>query len=553
MPEVTKNQQYPKTFKELLERSCALYPGRDAFRIRSGAGYQSITFTELREDVYNLAASLESRNLNGQFIAVMGENSYQWVVAYLATVVAAAVIVPIDKELSIQEISFILKRCDAMAVFCSDDYTELADELRQQFDIDFFTINGQNNTYTSCGQLMEEGRAIRENNPMAGQLEDDPEALSAIVFTSGTTGYGKGVMLSRRNFMSNLDSANKLIHLGERVLSVLPMHHTYEFTLDILYSIYQGLTICINNSIKYFAQNLKLFAPTDMLLVPLVAENLYSMVWQNIRKSGKGKLLRVMIQVSNVLMKLGIDLRRQFFKPVHDAFGGSLQSLFVGGAYFNPAVARGYHELGIKINIGYGITECSPLVTGNITDTLRYMGSCGVAIPDVQVRIKTPNSAGEGEIEVKGDNVTSGYFKNPIATAEAFDGEWFRTGDIGRFDRNNMLFITGRIKNLIVLKNGKNIYPEELESLVGRLPYVKEVLVSAQENRAGEEFAITAEIFPDRELAVEDKIEDVVIEIQTEIEGLNARLPYYKRIVSVRFRDKEFPKTTSKKIKRYIQ
>lgn len=529
-----------------------MYADRDAFRIREGKGYRSISYTSFVGDVMSLAAALEARGLARKHLALLGENSYQWVVSYFATVVSGGVIIPIDKELSIPEVEVVISQSNAQALFCSDTYSEVSDSISKTINIEHFAIHcDESDNYTTLNTLLYEGATIREANSTAGELETPENPLAAIVFTSGTTGFSKGVMLSKANFIANLESAYKLIHLGDCVLSVLPMHHTYEFTLDILYSIYQGLTIAINNSIKYFSQNLKIFAPTDILIVPLVAESLYANIWQNVRNSGKEKLFRKMITMSNAMLSVGIDLRRTLFKAVHEAFGGRLNSLFIGGAYLDPEIACGFHALGFKIHIGYGITECSPLVAGNILDKPKYMRSCGPAIPDVSIRIDSPNENGEGEIEVQGESVMMGYYNDSKATDAVMHDEWFRTGDIGRIDKKGMLYITGRVKNLIVLKNGKNIYPEELENLIARNPLIKEVVVSSCQNSAGEELAIAAEIFIDQDLVVEKSIIEPKVEIQTFIESINKQLPYYKRITKVNFRDEEFPKTTTKKIKRY--
>lgn len=542
------------TFRELLLRSNELYGARDAFRVRTKTHYRSITYSSMMSDVLNLSAALDSQGLSRANLAVMGENSYQWVVAYFATVISGGVIVPLDKELTEQQIAGLIVESDSQAFFCTEDYIEYADLVAQQHpQVKCFALNVERSqSYTTVSELIEQGAALRSSTPGMGQLESaDQNDTAAIVYTSGTTGLSKGVMLSRANLLGNIESADSFITLGSCTLSVLPMHHTYEFTLDILFGIYQGRIIAINNGIKHFAQNMKMFAPTDMLVVPLVAESLYNTVWQNVRNSGKEKALRTLIKVSNGLRAVGIDLRHSFFKPIHSAFGGKLNSMFIGGAYLEPEIARGFMDLGINVNIGYGITECSPLVSGNITHKNRYNKSCGVAIPDVEVRIVEPNENGEGEIQVKGPSVMKGYYKNEAETAKVMDGQWFRTGDIGRLDSDSMLFITGRLKNMIVLKNGKNVYPEELESIISKIDLVKEVVVSATENQAGEELAIVAEIFVDTDLATERGVADPMVEIQTAIQGLNHSLPYYKRVVNVKFRSTEFPKTTTKKIKRY--
>lgn len=576
-----------KTFLELLDHAKSLYGERDAFRIRTKSAYRSVSYKRFYDDVMNLAAALVERGLGGVHLAVVGENSYQWVVSYLATVVTGGVIVPIDKELTGAQMGDLVRQSGSRALFCSDDYIEVADELRSQIDIPYFAINcaGQSSQgeggylYVTLDALIAQGEAAGSavTNASAGDncsgawcaeaaLSD--QAIASIVYTSGTTGASKGVMLSRGNLFANVLSADIFIKLGDTTLSVLPMHHTYEFTLDILFGIYQGRTIAINNGIKHFAQNLKMFAPTDMLVVPLVAESLYNTVWQNVRNSGKESALRMLIKVSGVLRKVGIDLRPQFFRPIHAAFGGRLKALFVGGAYLDPAIAQGFDDLGIEINIGYGITECSPLVTGNITHRSCYTASCGVAIPGVEVKVEAgaANSGasidstgkssagvdytGEGEILVRGASVMMGYYNDPQSTMAVLNDGWFRTGDIGRIDKQGMLFITGRVKNMIVLKNGKNVYPEELEGVIGKLELVKEVVVSATENSAGEELAIVAQVYLDPE-KTEVFAGDPQVEVQTQIQGINHSLPYYKRVVSVVFRDTEFPKTTTKKIKRY--
>lgn len=542
------------TFRELLLRGDQLYGAREAFQVRTKTHYNSISYAQLLNDSLNLAAALDSNGLSRANLALMGENSYQWVVAYLATVIAGGVIVPLDKELTEPQIADLIAQSDSKAFFCTNEYIEYADLARELHpQIKCFALNiSKSKDYTTIDELIEQGATLRNSIPGMGQLEsENPTDTAAIVYTSGTTAMSKGVMLSRANLLCNVTSADRFITLGSCTLSVLPMHHTYEFTLDILFGIYQGRTIAINNGIKNFAQNMKMFAPTDMLVVPLVAESLYNTVWQNVRNSGKEKSLRMLIKVSNALRTVGIDLRRSFFKPIHSAFGGRLRGMFIGGAYLEPEIARGFMDLGIDVNIGYGITECSPLVSGNITHKNKYNKSCGLAIPDVEVRIVDPNENGEGEIQVKGPSVMKGYYNNPAETDKVMDGPWFKTGDIGRLDSDSMLFITGRMKNLIVLKNGKNVYPEELESIIGKIDLVKEVVVSALENQAGEELAIVAEIFVDAELAMSRQIANPTIEIQTAIEGVNHSLPYYKRVVNVKFRSTEFPKTTTKKIKRY--
>lgn len=536
-----------QTFVNLIHRSTKLYHERDAYRIRTKEGFRSVTFAQFDNDVCNLAATLESKNLHKTHIALIGENSYEWVVTYMAVVVGGGTVVPIDKELSMAEVQTIVKQSESRAMFCSDDYSDVADYLKNEIEIQCFAINtAKYNGYTTLSQLVDAGAKLRIVDANYGQNEVSEHDIASIVFTSGTTGFSKGVMLSRSNLLTNVESADEFIKLGDCTLSVLPMHHTYEFTLDILFSIYQGRAVAINNSIKYFAQNIKLFAPSDILIVPLVADNLLKTIRQNVASQGKETTLNKALKISNFLLKLGIDVRRRLFKDIHRAFGGRLNQFFIGGAPLDVEVEKGLRELGFKVYIGYGITECSPLVTGNITNCTDVTGSCGIPIPGVEVRIESPDTLGDGEIQVRAQSVMEGYYQNERDTVAAFDNGWFRTGDIGRFDKSGMLRITGRVKNLIVLKNGKNIYPEEMETLIDKIDQVKEVVVRAGQSTAGEELTIIAEIFPDFETfqAPQD-------EIRAAIGKINEILPYYKRIVDIVFRNEEFPKTTTKKIKRY--
>lgn len=297
---------------------------------------------------------------------------------------------------------------------------------------------------------------------------------------------------------------------------------------------------------------MKLFRPTELLVVPLIAESLYNNIWKAVRESGKEKAVKTMLSVSRFLLKMGIDLRRVFFKKILAAFGGRLDSMFCGGALLDKDVAVGLYEFGINVYIGYGITECSPLIGGNISLKPAKYGSCGQAFSCNEIKLVDLNENGEGEIYVKGTNVMLGYYKNPEATAEVMEDGWYKTGDIGRYDEDGFMYITGRKKNVIVLKNGKNIYPEELEGYIAKIKYVKECLVTAVSSGL-EQSAIQAEIFLNQDLIEEDKFEGAEKYVSDEIETLNDTLAYYKRITAVKFREVEFNKTTSRKIKRHNQ
>lgn len=537
--------------RELLLFALDNYKDNNAFNIRNKEGYYSITYQTYVTDALKLAQSLVNKGYCGKHIALIGENSYEWVVSYMAIVSAGCVVVPIDKELTVSEIVNIVKTSDSEALFYSSAYVDAALEVNAELKIEtYLTDKPQSKhahqTLSELISLVADSSYIEKIN----EVKLDSEAMCSIVYTSGTTGMSKGVMLSHTNLLSDAKACFKIAKFGGNRFSVLPMHHTYEFTLGMLFGMAQGCTTSINNSIKYVAQNLKIFAPTDLIIVPLIAETLYNAVWTTIRKSGKEKLVKRMIKISNCLLKVGIDLRKVFFKKVHESLGGRVHNIFCGGAHIDPAIAQGYLDFGFYFNIGYGITECSPLIAGNVFFKRDKMASCGKAIECNDIKIEDPNEDGEGHIIVKGVNVMLGYYKNQQTTDSVIVDGWFHTGDIGKYDKDGFLYITGRTKNLIVLKNGKNIYPEELEGYIYQSPYVKEVVVYALGGTVGDEVRMGAEIFPNAERLEEDKISDYKSVILNEIANVNNSLPYYKRISHTTFRDSEFDKTTTKKIKR---
>ncbi|MEG1634647.1 MAG: AMP-binding protein [Rikenellaceae bacterium] len=537
--------------KELLFHALENFKTKDAFYKRNKDGYDTISFDTFITDTLKLSATLLDKGYSGKHIALIGENSYEWVVSYMAIVSASAVVVPIDKELTVKEILNIIKTSDSKVFFYSSSYDDAALEAESELGVELVMTDKplSKHAHPSLRELID----IQTDNSYLEKIkavEIDNDAMCSIVYTSGTTGLSKGVMLSHTNMLTDVKACFSIAKFGGNRFSVLPMHHTYEFTLGVLFSIAQGCATSINNSIKYVAQNLKIFSPTDLIIVPLIAETLYNAVWGTIRKSGKEKLVKRMITISNLLLKVGIDMRKVFFKKVHDSLGGKVHNIFCGGAHIDPAIARGYLDFGFYFNIGYGITECSPLIAGNIFFKRDKMDSCGKSIECNEIKIEDPNEDGEGHIIVKGKNVMLGYYKDQKTTDAVLIDGWFHTGDIGKYDADGFLHITGRTKNLIVLKNGKNIYPEELEGYIYQIPYVKEVVVYAEGSSVGDEVSLGAEIFPNMERLEEDNISDYNSVILNEVVNINKGLPYYKRIAHTTFRDSEFEKTTTKKIKR---
>jgi long-chain acyl-CoA synthetase len=369
------------------------------------------------------------------------------------------------------------------------------------------------------------------------------------ILTVGKTGKAKGVMLSLSNLVNMVCYGLQIADVYERCLSVLPYHHTYESVVGILVAIHKRATICINDSLKNVLKNLNTFKPDYIYVVPAFTEKFYKSIWSNAEKSGKDKLLKIMIPVSNGLRKIGIDLRGVLFKSVHEAFGGNLREIVCGGAPIRPEIGKFFNDIGMMLLNGYGISECSPLVSVN-REQLNDPSTVGVILPCCEVKIENPNEDGDGEIWVKGDIVMMGYYKEPEKTAKVLKDGWFNTEDYGRINKKGQLVINGRKKNVIVLNNGKNIYPEEIENYVMRVPYVQEAIVKAVKNDQGQEISLCAEVFLNQEKVKELGIENIEETLKKDISKVTKELPVWKRVTKTEIRETEFNKTTTNKIKR---
>ena len=379
----------------------------------------------------------------------------------------------------------------------------------------------------------------------------DNYVLKELLFTSGTTGKSKGVMLSADTLLFNIMQSQKLMKITDVCLSVLPYHHSYESTCGLLTMFHHGMTICINESLRSVLPNFKVYKPTEVQLVPLFVEKIYRGIWDKAEETGKAGMLRKLIKVSNAMLKVGIDMRKKLFKSVTSTFGGELLGIICGGAPLKPFLPDFFDSIGITLINGYGISECGPLVSINRPCFHDYE-SVGLPLPETEIRIDNPNENGEGEICVKGRNVMLGYYKNEAATAEAITDGYFHTGDIGKLGHDGFLFITGRMKNVIILQNGKNVYPEEIEDKLSAMcEYIGEIIIFAsKKDENGDQTVLGAEIFPDAERAAARGISDVQEVIKKAISDYNEKEPSYKVIKNIVFRTEEFEKTTSKKIKR---
>ncbi|MEN2773997.1 AMP-binding protein [Acetivibrio clariflavus] len=551
-----------ENFRVMVENVARKYPDRIAYSYKKDprdTNTVDVTFSEVRDYVRNLGTELISLGCTDKKVAIVGETSYNWICSYFALMAIGAIVVPLDKDMPVNELTGLLDFAECEYIV----YSTSVEEKIMQIGDSVPTLK----TYICMGEpkmepalklsdLAERGKAKFENGDNSYyDYEIDPDRLATIVFTSGTTGKGKGVMLSQKNIASDMTQGMYLFAITPKTMSVLPPHHTYCSTVVFVGHFSQGCTTFINSGLKYFLNEVKEQQPSHLVLVPLFVETMYKRIWNTAEKSGKANMLKRMIKVSNFLRKIGIDLRSVFFKSVLENFGGKLEMIISGGAAINQDIIDFFDAIGITILNGYGITECSPLVSCN-RNKYQKKGSVGIPIIGEQVKIKDPDENGEGEICVKGPNVMLGYYKNPEATAAAFDEEgYFMTGDYGKLDDEGWLYITGRLKNIIILSNGKNVYPEEIEQEVQRIPGVSEVVVYAGEtkNQSNKE-VIVAEIFPDYELLKLKGIEGtqaIKEYFNKEIKNVNSRMAPHKTIRKVKIREEEFIKNTSKKILRH--
>ena len=539
-----------------------------AFRYFENKKLRSMTYAEFGDKIRQTAAAFTAMGLVGERVAIIGDTSPQWLCSYIAALVAGCVAVPMDKELELSEIEKFFNMVEAKAVVYSKSFNEkfihtiTSPDTTIRYFIPIFPEydTDYNHRVISFKEVLECGHERVENGgydfPTA-----DREALAEMLFTSGTTGTSKCVMLSQKNIFSVVNSAVQTVCFtkDDVTVSVLPVHHTYELACLQAEMVY-GCEICINDSLRHVMRNFALFKPTALVLVPMFVNTMYKKIWAEAEKTHRAGTLRAGLATSRALMAMGIDARRKIFKSVIDAFGGRLDHVICGGARLDPQLIADFEDFGISIFEGFGITECAPLT--NVTPYYaRKYGSVGPAVPCCRVRIATEYGSGlndrgyrDGELQVKGDNVMLGYYKNEEATAEAFtkDG-WFRTGDIAYMDKDGYVYITGRIKSVIVLENGKNVFPEEIEEYLGHIDTIAECVVVGRKTPRSDEIALTAVVFPNMDKFRKDATtEEVQESIRTSINQLNRRLPAFKQIKAVEIRNTEFEKTTSKKIKRHL-
>lgn len=527
---------------------------------------RKVSFTQWRDDVRNLGTALIANGLREENIAIVGENSYGWCCSFFAVMAIGSVTVPVDKELPVEDIDGIITTTGCKAViFGKSAEAKVKEILRnggfKSVEI-LISVAAESSVATAdlagkklntLAQLQERGEQLyKDGDNSYYDYKIDTNRLASIVFTSGTTGKGKGVMLSQANIGLDMTLGMYNFDITRKTLHVLPPHHTFGSTVNYVGHLSQGCEVYISSGLKHVSEEIKEQQPTHLILVPAFLEAMNKKIWATARKTGKEGLLKMMMKVSDLLRKVGIDVRRKLFSSVLSAFGGKLELVICGGAKLDEDIIRTFDSLGITILNGYGITECAPLISAN-RNKYRKPGSVGTPILACRVKIDNPDENGEGEICVKGPNVMLGYYNNPEATAEVFDKDgFFHTGDYGKLDEEGWIYITGRKKNLIILSNGKNVYPEEIEADLQKVEGVSEVVVYAGESRVQKDkITIVAEIYPDAELLADKGVSDLQAYFEGQVRILNAKMPSYKAVKHVKLRNVEFQKNTSRKITRF--
>ncbi|MEG2324339.1 MAG: AMP-binding protein [Anaerovoracaceae bacterium] len=552
--------------KHMIESSVECYGDNVAFhqKDKRGGQYEQTSYKEMLEAVNGLGTALIEAGLKGKRVAVIGDNSYQWAISYLAILCGVGIVVPLDKELNPLELKQLAIQSEVSGVLCSSRYEEIFKDMKLSEDTVIETLVSldameEKDGVLSFNQLVAEGmEVVAKGKRTYLDAQIDAQAMAIIIFTSGTTGLSKGVMLSHGNLAADLMVSPTVLKVNQWDIffSVLPIHHTYECTCGFLMPLYKGASIAYCEGLKYITKNLEEVKPTMFLGVPLIFESLYKKIWKNVKKQGKEKLLRKVIKINRQTKKVGIDLGNIFLKDIRAVFGGRMRMMICGGAAISPEVLEGIQDFGIMALQGYGLTECAPMGALNPDKAPKSM-SIGVAFPGFDMKIVDPSEEGIGEICLKGENVMLGYYNMPEATAKVIKGDWFHTGDLGYIDDEGYAYITGRKKNVIITKNGKNVYPEELEYYLSNVDIVEESFVFGQDSDDGLDTLIVASVKLDEE-EVSDRLgkdysaEDTERLLWTEVDKINEITPFFKKIKKIIIRKEEFEKNTAKKIIRYV-
>lgn len=561
-----------KTIKEVFDKVTVEFKDRPFIleKFDHKEPFTEISYGQFRKDVIGLGTGLmKLLNLKDKRIVIIGENTYHWYVSYIAMLCGVGIAVPVDKELPANEIENVVKRAKASAIIYSTKKKEVIKKIKDNLpEVEYFIEMNEDSDIqgreVGANYIIEQGnRIVESGDDTLMKIEIDEDEFKVLIFTSGTTSKAKGVMINNKNLSQNVNVVGAYVYIDEqdRFFSVLPLHHTYESSIGFLLPMAKGASIAICEGLKYIVPNLQETKPSIMLTVPLLVENLYKKINANIVKSKKDKLVKSMIHLTNALKGVNIDVKRKVFKEIYENLGGNIRIIVSAAAPIDPKVGKWVQDIGITFLQGYGLTETAPIAALTPEFDPR-VGSAGKAVTCAKLKINHPNEAGEGEVFIKSDTLMLGYYEDEQATNEVIhemNGErWFNSGDVGYLDEDGYLFITGRSKNVIVTQNGKNIYPEEIELLLGKIEEIKECMVYGKEEEGSKELLLSVKVIPDYEKIEEKHGKDLREEeihkiIWEEIKKVNKKLTSYKAIKNLEIKKDEFEKTTTMKIKRFAE
>ena len=548
------------TIRDYINNAIIKYPNNNAFILKNKNGknvsYTNITYTMFGNDIKAFGTSLINLGLENKRIAIIGKNRYEWALSFVAILCGVGITVPLDKGLPAQEIELSLKRAKVDAVIFEKEYADIMKEVQKNSCIkEFICMNSDYNcSFKTVSDLISEGKQLLNNgNTNFEKHKINPNEVASIIFTSGTTSMSKAVMLSNINIASNIYNINcaEKIYDTDVNLAFLPLHHTFGST-GLLLFLADGVTNVFCDGLRHIQENLKEYKVSVFVCVPLLLEAMYKKIYSQVEKQGKANILKFANTISKLLLKFKIDIRRRVFKQILDNLGGNLRFVISGASAIDKNVAKGFYDFGILAVQGYGLTETSPVLTAENEKCIKF-GSVGLPLPDVEIKIHNPNDEGIGEIIAKGPNIMLGYYEMEEETSKVLKDNWFYTGDLGYIDKDGFLFITGRKKNVIVLKNGKNVYPEEIELLINNLPYVSESMVFGLPK--DDDFVLSVKIVYNKDYISEkyENINEMNLKeiIWKDIKNINSTLSNYKHIKNLIITDEPMIKTTTQKIKRF--
>lgn len=554
------NSQKFNTIRDYINSAIEKYPNNNAFIIKTkndkNVHYTNITYTMFGNDIKALGTSLINLGLENKRIAIIGKNRYEWVLSFVTTLCGVGITVPLDKGLPPQEIELSLKRAKVDAIIFEDEYSETIKNIQKNSDIkEFICMNSScEGTFKTIADLINEGNFLVSTGDIRFENHKiNSNNIASIIFTSGTTSMSKAVMLSNINLSSNIYNINCVEKIYDTDVNMLflPLHHTFGSTI-LLLALTNGVTNVFCDGLRHIQSNLKEYKVSVFVCVPLLLEAMYKKIYAEVEKQGKTKILKFANCISHFLLKFGIDIRRKIFKQILDNLGGNLRFVISGASAIDRNVAKGFYDFGILAVQGYGLTETSPVLTVENEKCVKF-GSVGLPLPEVEIKIDNPNEEGIGEIIAKGPNIMLGYYEMEEETSKVLKDGWFYTGDLGYIDNDGFLFITGRKKNVIVLKNGKNIYPEEIEQLINNLPYVAESMVFGLPKN--DDLLLSAKIVYNKDYISEKYANISELDLKNiiwkDIKTINSNLANYKHIKNLIITDEPMIKTTTQKVKRF--